>query len=374
MPVFQGIEMSGSRKIKFEAMLNARLEAWESRGLGRELRTFQSSELIDFSSNDYLGLARREGAEGERGTGASRLVTGNKVAHEELETQLASWLGRESALLFTSGYAANVGVLSALIEPGDLVFSDALNHASIIDGIRLAKGTVHRYAHCDLDDLAAQLAAAPSNARKWVVSESVFSMDGDGPDVERWVEVATRFEAFSYLDEAHALGAVGVDGKGRGFGLPVDVTIGTFGKSFGSQGAFVAGASSIRRWMIHAARSFVFSTGISELLVNATLENFRELRLGTARTQLNANVDFFAGALHELGLPGDSGSPIFPIVVGDAVRCVQIARALADRGFLCVALRPPTVAKGTSRLRIAIRADHREEELRALKDALKELL
>jgi 8-amino-7-oxononanoate synthase len=290
-------------------------------------------------------------------------VAGHDPAHEEAETTLAAWLGAEAALLFSSGYAANAGVLSALARPGDVIVSDALNHASIIDGCRLSGATVRIVPHCDASAVDAALAASSGAPHRWVVTEAYFSMDGDAPDLPALRAVCDRHDAALIVDEAHALGVFGPRGTGlcASAGIRPDVLVGTAGKALGLQGAFVAGSRRLRLWLWNRARSFVFSTGISPALATATASRARRAaaddqaraRLATSASRLRdglAALGLVAGTEHSLQ------GPIIPWVVGSPERAVQLSMRLREHGVRVQAIRPPTVPAGTSRLRITATA------------------
>ena len=380
------------------------------------------AEVHNFSSNDYLGLAgdvrlqeaaievmRKSGV----GSTASRLILTHEV-HDELEEELASWLEVERAQLFGSGYAANVGIVSTLAGPGDVVFSDQLNHASLIDGCRLSRAQVVIYQHADLVDLEAQLRAtvlgagqgmdpwtgaepragaragaraglkgeaggseaqleagartkgtkgeggvrggAGKGGRKFIVSESVFSMDGDIADVAGLARLAKQYDATFILDEAHAIGAIGPQGRGvaAARGVIPDLLVGTFGKAFGSHGAFVAGAAEPVEWLWNRARSLVFSTGLPPMISGATrcaLELIRGPEGDLRRQLLAANAQRLAAGL---GLEGKAVSHIVPWLIGSDSAAVQASQQLLSQGYFAQAIRPPTVPEGTARLRLAV--------------------
>lgn len=317
-------------------------------------------------SNDYLALgAQRVSREtmpgASAGAGASRLIHGTRPEHLELELALAAWVDRPSALLFSSGYAANVGTLAALCDRNHLVISDRLNHASLVDGCRLSRATVAIVDHGDEDAIAYQLERAHNYRARWVVVESYYSMDGDTPNLARLRALCDQHDAHLYVDEAHALGVFGPAGAGlcRARNVVPDVLVGTLGKSLGASGAFVAGANSLRRWLWNRARSFVFSTGTSPLLARLILQNLRTVQTNTeARSRLQANGHALRDALVAGGLslpPGNHG-PIVPILIGDAARSVRIAARLLDQRIVVQAIRPPTVPPDTARLRITVTA------------------
>jgi 8-amino-7-oxononanoate synthase len=344
--------------------LEDELSQLKSRGLLRDPGSARSSGLVDVCSNDYLGYAleavSRETSVLERaGAGASRLVSGSFPIHEELEGALAQWLGHEAALLFSSGYMANLSTISALVGPGDAVFSDRLNHASIVDGCRLSGARVYVYPHLQLGRLREQLAEARGFRRLLVVSESYFSMDGDGPQLQELAEICRESAAMLMLDEAHALGIFGARGSGRAqeAGCTPDILVGTFGKALGAHGAFVAGSVSLRTWLWNRARGFVFSTGTSPSFAALLLQRVRRIQRDDAgRATLLAQCAPFAQELAGRGvaLPMSQFGPIFPIILGSSERALRAAGRLREAGFYSPAIRPPTVPEGSARLRITL--------------------
>jgi 8-amino-7-oxononanoate synthase len=360
----------------------------DARGLRRSLRVsagapgrtvvLDGREVLDFSSNNYLGLAdhpaliraaieatERHGT----GAGASRLVLGTQPLHIALEQALAAFHHRPAALLFGSGYHANIGVLQTLARDGDVIFSDALNHASIIDGCRLSRARVVVYPHLDVAALAGLLATHPGR-RRIVVTDSVFSMDGDRAPVDELASLCRQHDAVLVLDEAHATGALGPGGRGvaADAGALADVHVGTLGKSFGSAGAYVAGERSLIELLANRARSFVFTTALPPGVVAATLAAVHLLSSadGNAlRARLAAHIARFRQGLAELGLlqPGAGTTPIFPVIVGDERQTMACSQRLLERGIHAQGIRPPTVRAGTSRLRFALMATHEPEDL-----------
>jgi 8-amino-7-oxononanoate synthase len=335
------------------------------------------AEVHNFSSNDYLGLAgdgrlQRAAVEamGEDGFGAtsSRLIHTHR-AHNDLEGQLAAWLGREKAQLFNSGYAANVGVLSTVAGAGDVIFSDELNHASIIDGCRLSRARVVVYRHGDLEDLRRRL-SGEEGRRRFVISETVFSMDGDIVDVVGLAAIAREAEAALILDEAHAIGVRGPGGRGVAaeHGVVPDVLVGTLGKAFGGVGAFAASSAAVADWLWNRARSLVFSTGLppsASAAASAALEIIQSGEGEALRARVEENGRFVRGALG-LGV----GSHIVPWLVGDDEGALRRSGWLLERGLFVQAIRPPTVPEGTARLRIALGV-HRGEVVAQLVEALR---
>jgi 8-amino-7-oxononanoate synthase len=347
--------------------LDDRLAELASRGLLREDRSTLDARL-DVCSNDYLGYGRTPVSRAtllaceaiRTGAGASRLIHGTTSEHRELEAAAADWVGLPRALLFSSGYAANVGLLSALCQRGDLVVSDRLNHASIIDGVRLSRAEVAVVPHADVGAVEDALAKSKA-ARKWVVTESYFSMDGDVADLRALREACDRHGAGLIVDEAHALGVHGPEGAGlcRQFQVTPDALVGTLGKAVGGQGAFVAGGVTLRAWLWNRARSLVFSTAPSPLLAELTRQNLvrarndeaGRLRLWKASERLRARL-----REHGLVVRESSVGPIIPVLLGKNERAVAAAKRLAEWGILAQAIRPPTVPEGTARLRLTASA------------------
>jgi len=362
------------------AYLRGELARLEGLGLLRTPARRPDGAVL-FCSNDYLGLADRV-TSGRAGSGASRLVSGDRDEHRELERALASWLGTAGAQLFSSGYAANVGALSALASEGDLVVSDELNHASIIDGARLSRAKVVIVPHLDVAAVERALVAGPRakegapGPRSWVVTESYFSMDADTPDLQRLRALCDEHGAGLYVDEAHAVGVMGPEGRGlcAAAGVSADVLVGTLGKAFGASGAFVAGCDELTRWLWNRARSFVFSTGPSPVASHAGLEG---LHLATGspelRNRVAAAAEMLRAGLRELGIAPLGWGHIVPWVVGDDRRATEIARALLERGFIVVAIRPPSVAPGTARLRLTATAAHTRTDIDGLLAAVRDL-
>ncbi|HEU4578556.1 MAG TPA: aminotransferase class I/II-fold pyridoxal phosphate-dependent enzyme [Polyangiaceae bacterium] len=311
------------------------------------------------------------------GAGAARLISGTHTAHLRLERTLAAWLGMDAALLFSSAYAANLGALSALGIAGDVVFSDALNHASIIDGCRLGRAKVVVVPHRDplaLEQALASHAPAPGGVR-WVVTESYFGMDGTTPDFAALRELCDRWDAALVVDEAHSVGTFGPEGSGlcRDAGVRADVLTGGFGKSFGLQGGFVASSASVRAWLWNRARSFVFSTALSPWLSARALEHLQRIRSAEdLRQRLQTHSQRLEARLRAEGvqLPLGRRGPVFPIVLGGESETLAAARALRARGILAQPIRPPTVPAGTSRLRVTLRADLTDLDVDQLADAL----
>ncbi len=344
---------------------------------------------IDFCSNDYLGLAdhprvtgafvaaaRRQGV----GARASHLITGHQAEHAALEAELAAFAGRERAILFSTGYMANLGLAAALAGRNDAVYGDRLNHASLIDGGRLARASLHHYPHRDAAALERLLAAQPSG-RALVLTDGVFSMDGDLAPLPALADVCERHGAFLAVDDAHGLGVIGGSGRGslEHFGLGarrVPALVGTLGKAFGCFGAFVAGSDELIETLIQRARTYIYTTALPAAVAAASRaaigvaieESWRRERV------LALTRRFRALALAaELPLAG-SETPIQPLLLGDPDAAMQASRRLLERGFFVAGIRPPTVPAGSSRLRITLSAAHRDTDVDALAAALADVL
>jgi 8-amino-7-oxononanoate synthase len=361
--------------------LDSELDRIAQLGLLRDRNQSAPEGILDVCSNDYLGYGRRpvsrETLTASAGAGASRLIHGTRAEHRALEAEFADWMGTEDALLFPTGYAANIGVISALAGPGDLIVSDALNHASTIDGCRLARARTEVVPHRDLAEVRRAL-ALPVSGRRWMLTESYFSMDANSPDLRALRGLCDEAGAALIVDEAHALGLFGPGGAGlcAADGVKPDVVIGTLGKAVGVQGAFVAGTRSLTAYLWNRARSFVFTTAPSPLVTAVALEHVRALRRDDAsREQLLRLCSAFErdlGPLRAL-FPPDRHGPIFPLLFGTPDRARAVATALTERGFLALPIRPPTVPEGTSRLRLALRSTLPPESVAALARTLLEL-
>lgn len=378
--------------------LAAQLAALAGDGLTRSVRTLASPcgpvalvdgrQLTSFASNDYLGLANDPAlidaaVAGARqwgvGAGASALVSGHFAPHAELERQLAHFVGRERALLFANGYLANLGIVPALVGRGDAVFADRLNHASLIDAVQLSRADSHRYAHGDLGALARQLAASGAR-RKLILSDAVFSMDGDLAPLAGLLALAEQHDAWLVIDDAHGFGVLGPQGRGSLAHCclpesPRIVHMGTLGKAAGVSGAFVAGDATVIEWLLQRARSHIFTTASPPLQACALLKSLELIAAGDAR---RAQLAALAAQLRA-GLAGtrwrlpDSPTAIQPVIVGDNHEVIALAAALAERGLWVPAIRPPTVPAGSARLRVSLSAAHRAEHVAQLVSALREL-
>lgn len=365
----------------------ARLDDLRDRGLYRRLRliegpqgpqvTLDGRPVLLLCSNNYLGLADHPGvreaaaeaaARWGAGAGASRLISGNMEPHRQLEASLAEFTGYGSALLFGSGYLANTGTIAALAGRGEVVFSDELNHASIIDGCRLSPAETFVYRHADLDHLHWGLERARGRAAL-IVSDGLFSMDGDVAPVAGLLELARRHGCRLLIDEAHATGALGPGGRGSvaaaGLGGEVDVVIGTLGKALGSYGAYVCADAATTDFLVNTARPFIFSTAPSPPAIGAAAAALELLRSEPGLVdRLRANAATLGSALLAEGLDvGDSKTQILPVAVGEAEPTMALCERALERGVFAQGIRPPTVPEGTSRLRLTVMSSHSPAEL-----------
>ena len=364
------------------------LEDLRDRGLYRRMRMVSGPQgprvLLDgkpvllLCSNNYLGLAdhprvREAAAEAAMrygaGAGASRLVSGTMRIHRRLEERLAEFKGSERALLFGSGYLANVGTIQALARPGEVVFSDALNHASIVDGCRLAGAETFVYDHTDLDHLAWGLEQAEGRG-SLIVTDGVFSMDGDIAPLEGIVELAREHDVRVMVDDAHGTGTIGPGGRGTaaaaGLEDEIDVLVGTLSKSLGSYGAYVCCERRVAKYLVNTARTLIFSTALPPPAVAAAMAALELLQSEPRRVEkVQRNSAMLREALNQEGLPTLPGiTPVIPLVIGDAETAVAATEHALGRGVFAQAIRPPTVPAGTSRLRLTVMASHTKSELR----------
>jgi 8-amino-7-oxononanoate synthase len=377
------------------AWIEEELAALERSGLGRRVgvRTgpqaarvaVDGRELVNFGSNDYLALAadpRVAGAAAEAaradgwGSGASPLIYGHSAWHERLQQRLAEFEGTEAALLFSSGYAANTGTIAALAGPGDVVYSDRNNHASLWDGCRLSRADVRAYAHGDWRDLERLLGRSQRYRRRLIVTDSLFSMDGDLAPLGELADLAGRYEAMLLVDEAHATGVFGASGRGVAEHLGAEgriaVRVGTLSKALGCAGGFVAGSRLLVQWLVNRARSYVFSTAMPAANAAGAMAALEIVRQQPERRQvLLTRAAELRRRLAAQGLDlGRSASQIIPVVVGEAERAVRMGAALRERGLLVPAIRPPTVPEGEACLRISVTYGHGPEAIERLVEAL----
>ncbi|MFP5427290.1 MAG: 8-amino-7-oxononanoate synthase [Gammaproteobacteria bacterium] len=376
--------------------LTARLAERRAADLYRQRPLLQSPQgpevvvdgqpLLAFCNNDYLGLANhpeviaawRAGAERWGvGGGASHLVIGHSTPHHQLEEALAELTGRPRALLFSTGYMANLGAITALVGQGDTILQDRLNHASLLDGGLLSGARFNRYLHNDPDSLAKRLDKATGSTL--VVTDGVFSMDGDLADLPALAETARARGAWLMVDDAHGLGTLGATGAGivEHFGLGLDdvpVLIGTLGKACGTAGAFVAGSEELIEALVQFARPYIYTTSQPPALACATLKSLELLRRESWRREhLAALIRQFRQGAEQIGLQlMDSPTPIQPILIGDSARALRLSRMLRERGLLVTAIRPPTVPAGSARLRVTLSAAHSEAQVQLLLNALAE--
>ena len=341
---------------------------------------YKGKKLLNLSSNNYLNIADNQAITqefldnvGNRysfGSASARLLTGTLPVYQELEELLSSLYGKESALLYNSGYHANVGISSALNQKGDVVFSDKLNHASIIDGMRLSDGKFFRLPHNDMHALEKLLERERKNFNNaFIITESVFSMDGDIEDLKKIVELKKKYNCIMIIDEAHAFGVFGEKGLGVAEELgiidDVDLLVGTFGKAIGSMGAFVTGSKTMIDFLINKSRSFIFSTALPPINIAFSKWIIETKISKTAQKRKN---------MLNLAKKFGSQSHIIPVVIGENKDTVDLCEVLFHNGYFTLPIRPPTVPVGTSRLRLSLTADIREEELQTLKEKIDEVL
>ncbi|NEX14214.1 MAG: 8-amino-7-oxononanoate synthase [Prosthecochloris sp.] len=361
---------------------------------GKREGAFIGSEgkmLLNLSSNDYLGLgddgqlrqdyllAFKPGSDSDRfsmTSSSSRLLTGNHRLYTELEESLASWYGRQAGLVFNSGYHANVGILPALASRHDLILCDKLNHASIIDGCRIADAAFKRFRHLDYDHLEELLEGSQGTCRQmFIVTESVFSMDGDLADLQRLCELRARYGAFLIVDEAHGVGAFGDTGQGlceaSGLTDSIDMIIGTFGKAFASSGAYGIMDGMIRDYLVNTMRPLIFTTALPPMILGWSRQVLeRQRTMSESRHHLHSLAARFRKALKEHGLQTAGESQIVPVIIGGNRDAVRAATVLRDSGFLALPVRPPTVPENTARIRFSLRADIRWEDIAGIPEIL----
>ncbi len=374
------------------------LESLDADGLRRHLRTRRGPQratieldgrsFVHFGSNDYLGLAadaritdavRDSLATVGWGTGASPLITGHTDYHKTLENHLATFEGTEAACLFVSGFAANAGTIPTLVNASDIIFADSKNHASLIDACRLSRATISIYEHCDVQHLESLLRNAPEARRRLIVTDSLFSMDGDFAPLVEIAALRERYGCMLLVDEAHATGVFGPNGRGiselLGVESAVDIKVGTLSKAVGCAGGFVCGSASLIEWLINRARSYIFSTShpaATAAAADAAMQIIQEEPF--RRSDLLAKSTSMRERLRSQGWDlGTSESQIIPIRIGSAKRAVAASRALSEEGFFVPAIRPPSVPDGECCLRLSVTYDHSEEMLQAVSGALQSL-
>lgn len=347
-------------------------------------------EYLMMASNNYLGLTFDErviegaikGAQQYgTGSGGSRLVSGTFPLFTDLERELAKFKNTEKALVFNTGYMANVGTISAIADKNTIIFSDALNHASIIDGCRLSRGSVKAYNHCDVDELKYLLKEVERNTRKLIVTDGVFSMDGDIAPLDKLYELSREYNALLMVDDAHATGTIGSGhGTAAYYGLEkeVDIQLGTLSKSLGSVGGYVAANSTIIDYLVNMSRSFIFSTALSPADIGVALAALHVLESDTSvLRRLQNNVNYMADCLNSIGIYATNDTPIFPILIGSNEDTLTVSNYLYNAGIIGTAIRPPTVPVGESRIRLTVTAAHNKEQIdyvcQSLHNALKQL-
>jgi len=379
--------------------LSKELKLRKEQSLYRQRRTLQTPqqplvqvdgrEYLAFCSNDYLGLANHpdviksfQDAANLYGVGggASHLVNGHSQAHHELEEALADFTGRPRALLFSTGYMANIGAVNALLNKQDAIFQDRLNHASLLDAGLLSGARFQRYLHNDADSLAKKLEKSDAR-RKLVVTDGVFSMDGDLADLPALSDVCKKESAWLMVDDAHGFGCLGEQGGGCAeyYAMPnqdLQVLVGTLGKGFGTAGAFVAGSEALIETLVQHARTYIYTTSMPPAVAAATLTSLRILREDTWRREhLNKLIKQFRKGCEELGLAlMDSPTPIQPIVIGESEKAMKISQSLENDGIFISAIRPPTVPQGSARLRVTLSASHSEAQVDRLLRSLEKVV
>lgn len=342
---------------------------------------FDGKKYIDLSSNDYLGLtghpklieaAKKALDEFGTGTGASRLLSGDLDIHHRLEGSLAGFKNKKAALVFNSGYQANVGIFNSLYGKGDVIFSDRLNHASIVDGILLSRAKVFRFRHNDLNDLEDILKSRRGKFKKaLVVTETIFSMDGDRPPLKELANLKERYDCHMMVDEAHATGVYGKNGSGvveeEGLSDRVDIIMGTFSKALGSFGAYIAASKEVIDYLINTCRSFIYSTSLPPAVVASNLASLEIIKEEPYRREkLLKNAHYFRGMLKAAGFEIRGSSQIIPVIIGPSRNTDRIAKELQAKGWWALPIRPPTVTRNEARLRFSLNFYHDSENLQKL--------
>jgi glycine C-acetyltransferase/8-amino-7-oxononanoate synthase len=373
------------------------LEQLENKNLKRSLRNFsgetssvisyQGEEYLNFSSNNYLGLAnhpqlKKASIEAiqKYGTssGASRLITGSHILHEELEFKTANFKNTEKSLVFNSGYQANLGVITSLVNRNDEIFSDQLNHASLIDGARLSKAKINIYPHNNLNHLE-ELLKKSKAPKKLIITDSVFSMDGDLAPIDQILKLAEKFNAWLFIDDAHATGVIGQNGRGslNHFNLdpnhPLIIQMGTFGKALGSFGAYICGSTSLIDFLTNKARSFIYTTSLPPSVIATSIKSLEILENDSSLiNQLWKNINYFKEEIEKLTielLP--SNSAIFPLIIGNPRTTMELSKKLFENKIIVQGIRPPTVPENSSRLRITLMSTHSKDQIDELLEKLK---
>lgn len=379
-------------------LLEEELNELRTQDLYRELRTlspidsthayFNRREIVLFCGNDYLGLshhprvieaARKAADKYGIGAGAARLISGTSDLHTQLEEKIAAIKGKEKALVFTAGYLANLGALTALAGKEDVIILDKLCHASLIDGARLSEATIRVFPHKNYSKCEELLQQSQNARRKILVTDTVFSMDGDLSDLGELARLKEQYQALLVVDDAHGTGVLGLNGHGAAEDLKlesqIDVIVGTFSKALGCLGGFAAGSSEIIDYLINRSRSFIFATALPPMICAAALEALTLVEEEPAlRHRLWQNIQKMHSGLIAAGFEmGPITSPIFPVMVGEEKAALDLSRSLLDKGFLVPAVRYPTVAKGKARLRVTVSAAHSEKDIEKFLETLKSL-
>ena len=379
-------------------MFEKELEELNQKSLLRTLRRINSAqgprvkidgrEIILLSSNNYLGLANHPRVKEAAirviekygfGSGASRLISGNMTLHEELEERIADFKGTEAAILFNSGYTANIGIIPALVGKGDFIYSDELNHVSIIDGSRLSSAEIRIYPHKDMTVLEELLKKDKNNGRKLIVTDTVFSMDGDIAPLKDIYTLSQRYSAFLMVDEAHATGVLGSKGRGavEHFALKGEniIQMGTLGKALGTFGAYIAGSKDLIVYLRNKARSFIYTTSLPPAVAAAAIEAINIIAEDNSLIKgLWDNRKVFIDGLHSLGFDTlSSETPIIPVLAGNIHKALEMAETLYEECIYAPAIRPPTVPEGSSRIRTTVMANHTKEDIEAALSAFRKI-
>lgn len=365
--------------------LRQRLEQQQVQGRWRE-RTINTGQLLNFASNDYLGLAQSPSLQAALqkashlpvGSGAAHLISGHYDSHHQLENELAQWLGVDRCLLFANGYMANLAVLQTLVEKNDVVISDKRNHASLIDGVRLSSATSKRYPHNDIEALSRRLAQAHQQGQQaLIVTDGVFSMDGDQAPLAEIRALQAHYQAWLFVDDAHGIGVLGPNGRGSlaQAGLCMDdntLLMGTLGKALGTSGAFVAGSHTLIETLKQLARPYIYTTASAPILAEVTRQALAIVANDSSRqAQLHTNIRTFRRLAQAAHLPlSESMTAIQPLLLGDNAKTMAVAQSVYEAGFWVGAIRPPTVPEGQARLRITLSSAHTTEQINQLIRAL----